>query len=238
MQFDYKSSEEDGKERIIVVVIDLLGFDSAIVEVIGEFEGLVLAGLRKANIGANEFPDFGSELEEDVSPASSVLRSKDFGFLFVHLQIHSEDRFARENPGPAPIPPLTDGASSEISNRGHGFGLADRPGGCRGGDRLDSEGERGETTAECLVGTGVGVRDREGVGERPSREEAASLLEGVDDGGHGDVRAEETAAMVEGNQGEMEKESVKGVKMMKRWRVNSWIPRLFYSLRGAGWVVG
>ena len=71
--------------------------------------------MGEGNIRANELSDFGSELEEDVFPTTSVLRSKDFGFLFVHLQIFSEDRFARKDPSPAPVPPLSDGGAGEIS---------------------------------------------------------------------------------------------------------------------------
>lgn len=167
-----------------------LGFDSAIVEVLGEIEGFVFAGLGEADVGADELSEFGPELEEDVSPATSVLRSEDFGFLLVHLEILGEDRFAGEDPGPAPIPPLPDGAAGVISDRGHGLGFAERPGGCGRRDWLDSEGERGEPAAESLV-AGVGVRNREGVGERPGREEAA-LLEGVDGGGHGSAAAAAT----------------------------------------------
>ena len=158
---DTNEARKTGKNDLI----NQLGSDSAIV---GEIEGFVVAGcLGEANIGANELSDFRSELEEDVSPATSVLRSEDFGLLFVHLEIRGEDRLAREDPSPAPVPPLSDRATGEISDRGHGFGFSDRPCGCRGGDWLDSEGERGEAAAEGLLGGGVGVGDWEGVGERP-----------------------------------------------------------------------
>lgn len=72
--------------------------------------------MREANIGADELSDFRSELEEDVSPTTSVLRSEDFGFFFVHFEILGEDGFAREDPSPAPLPPLSDGAAGEISD--------------------------------------------------------------------------------------------------------------------------
>lgn len=81
--------------------------------------------------------------------------------------------------------------------------------------------------------------EREGVGERPGGEERASFVEGVDDGGHGDVTVGKWRSKV----GEWK------VKMKTKTKTQCFCfvlcvckeqldHRLFYSLSGGGWVVG
>lgn len=168
------------------------------IEVLGIAHWVVPTGLGEADVVVrpDQPPDLVPDLVEHVPPAPPVVGPEGLGLLLVHLQILSEDGLAGHDPGPAPVPPLPDGASGGGPDEGDGPGPAEQvPRG--GGRRLDLEGEGGEPPAEApLEGVEAAflmlccsLREREGRGGgREVGDEAPLLHRGV---GYGGARAPE-----------------------------------------------
>lgn len=120
----------------------------SIIEILRVINRIVFESLRKTDsIRANQFTEFRPNLIEKMLETTSAIRSKSFSFFIVHLQISSEGSFARQNPGPSPIPPLPERTTGEIAHWRHGFGSAERPGSTRRRNRLDLEGNGREPSA-------------------------------------------------------------------------------------------
>lgn len=168
------------------------------IQVLGIAHWVVPTGLGEADVVVrpDEPPDLVPDLVEHVPPAPPVVGPEGLGLLLVHLQILSEDGLAGHDPGPAPVPPLPDGASGGGPDGGDGPRPAEQvPRG--GGRRLDLEGQGGEPPAEApLEGVEAAVLmlrcslgDREGRGGgREVGDEAPLLHRGV---GYGGARAPE-----------------------------------------------
>ena len=77
--------------------------------------GIGTDGLRESGlIRADELPDLGSELVQDVSQATFVLATENGTFFVVHLQILCEHWFSGKDPSPATIPPVPDGGRCRL----------------------------------------------------------------------------------------------------------------------------
>lgn len=121
-----------------------------VVEVVGVAEGVVPAGLGEADVvGADELPDLGPDLVEDVPPAALALGAEELGLLLVHLEVLGEDGLPGEDPGQGAVPPSLDGGAGRGPNGREGLGSVQCPGGGGGGGGCGEwEGDGGEAAAE------------------------------------------------------------------------------------------
>uniref|UniRef100_A0A0A0K4Y8 Uncharacterized protein n=1 Tax=Cucumis sativus TaxID=3659 RepID=A0A0A0K4Y8_CUCSA len=98
----------------------------SVIEILRVINRIVFKSLRKTDaIRSNEFtelrPNFIEKMFEFETTSGGISRSKSFSSFFmiivvVHLQISSEGSFTREDPGPSPIPPLTERSTGEIAH--------------------------------------------------------------------------------------------------------------------------
>ncbi|KAK4798130.1 hypothetical protein SAY86_030456 [Trapa natans] len=128
-----------------------------VIEVLVVAEGVVPAGLGEVDlVGADELPDLGADLVEDVPPAAPALGPEQLGLLLVHLEVLGEGGLPGEDPCQGAVPPSLDGGASLAPDGREGLGSVQGPGGSEG--RGQREGNGGEAAAEPGCGRrGVGA---------------------------------------------------------------------------------
>ncbi|KAB1207640.1 CMP-sialic acid transporter 4 [Morella rubra] len=93
--------------------LSTFGAPNSVFKILGVVVGIVTVGLRKSHfVGAHKLSDLIPDLVENVSPATFVMRAKHLCFFLVHFQIRGENGLPRENPRPAPVPPLPYGTAA------------------------------------------------------------------------------------------------------------------------------